>query len=518
VELATNPFAGEGGVVVGGGGTGSLTVHPGGTLTAVGTLTSGDNLANAIVLGGAAAGTANVTVGAAELNGTTQIYSNANVVSNDTVAFGANGAHTWHINGASAAQLAATGAATLGGSFFADFGGVNPSPGMSWGLIEAASVNGAFNSVQSSASLPLGQSLFTSVAPSANGELLSLNLQEVLVLNVDRNSGVAEIMQPGANTIELDGYSILSTQGTLVAESWNSLADQGGLGGGWTESNPTANALSELKASGVGSVATGNVISLGAAYDSLGGDFGFTGEDLTFIYTSPDGSTSTGIVNITGTRVNNLLLQIDPSNGEATLRNPSNTAVDIDGYIISSSNASLASDQWNSLEDQGAAGGDWLEFLNASDSQIGEFKATEATTLDPLASLSLGPIFDLAGDQDVVFEYIVDGAIEASLGVVAYEAPPTVTADFDGSGVVDGNDFTILQRNWNMPGGHTEGDANNDGVVDSLDLDAWESQFGLSASSQSAATAVPEPTTWALALVAMSAVAATRRRRLARRQ
>jgi hypothetical protein len=59
-------------------------------------------------------------------------------------------------------------------------------------------------------------------------------------------------------------------------------------------------------------------------------------------------------------------------------------------------------------------------------------------------------------------------------------SPLIVSADFDGSGVVDGGDFLTWQRGFGLPGGATrgDGDANVDGRVDNVDLGLWAGALG----------------------------------------
>jgi len=86
------------------------------------------------------------------------------------------------------------------------------------------------------------------------------------------------------------------------------------------------------------------------------------------------------------------------------------------------------------------------------------------------------------------------------------------SADFDGNQVVDGKDFLIWQQGFGGVGSPSTGDANGDLAVNGDDLTIWKNQFGGAAIS-----AVPEPSTLALAGLALTpaAVARRERRRLA---
>jgi hypothetical protein len=84
-------------------------------------------------------------------------------------------------------------------------------------------------------------------------------------------------------------------------------------------------------------------------------------------------------------------------------------------------------------------------------------------------------------------------------------------ADFDDDGDVDGADFLTWQRGLGISDGSADlvdGDANDDGNVNAADLTIWRAQF---ASAVPAAGAVPEPAAALLTLLALGAIAATRR-------
>ncbi|QEG35407.1 hypothetical protein [Bythopirellula goksoeyrii] len=484
----------NGGIIVGGTGTGSVTVLPGGSLEAAGPLTTGTNSANLVTVGSASAGTAIMTVGSASFSSNFHTFSNANFSSNDFITFNGSNSYTTEISGSNSATLNATNAANLGGSLHVNFAGA-PTINSSWPLLEASAVNGNFSSLSTNASLTSGQNLFVSTTSLGGGrERLDLNLKEVLVLQIDRNTGTGTITQPGGSSINLDGYSILSSQGSLVSGTWNSLATSGGLGGGWTESNPSATNLSELKAAGSGSLGSGSSVSLGSIYNPFAGTFGPPAGDISFEYTTPGGEIVPGLVEITGTFVNNLILHVDPNTGKGRIRNLSSTAVDIDGYVVNSASSSLTSGSWDSLDDQNSAGGEWLELLNVTNGQIGEVDPLNATRLGPggTATLELGNLFNTAGSKDLVFQFLQEGAVVASQGTVVYEPIVDLTGDFNVDGRVDSGDFLTWQRG-NSPNPLTAGD-----------LNTWRANYG-NTGSISAISSVPEPSSILITMFLASA-------------
>lgn len=494
----------DGSITVGDERTGTLTVLPGGTLTAAGPLTTGADAANAVTVGASSgAGAASLTASSVSLSGTTRVFSNADFNSGGALTLGSNSIYIAEIDGSSSATVAPTsaaGAATLAGSLTANFASA-PAVGSSWAMIEAGSISGAFANVATNQVLPRGQSLFLSTVDLGGSQRLDLNLQEVLVLEVNRNTGVAKIVQPGASTIAIDGYSILSSQSSLLSGGWDSLSSQGALGGGWTESNPTANALSELKAIGSGSLSTDGEVALGSVYDPFAVPFGFTGDDLSFEYTSPSGESLAGIVELTGTLANNMVLQVDPVSGEARIRNSTGTDVELDAYTIESASGSLTEATWSSLADQGAAGGDWLELFGPpNDEMIGEFKPDGGWTMGPSGDsfLSIGDIFDTSGGlEDLVFQFKQDGQISAALGTVVFEEIVDNPVDLDFNGRVNSRDLLLIQR------------------TDASLTSAWEAAFGFveGTGGEANLTAVPEP---AGAMLALMTICTTMMRRWSR--
>jgi hypothetical protein len=85
-------------------------------------------------------------------------------------------------------------------------------------------------------------------------------------------------------------------------------------------------------------------------------------------------------------------------------------------------------------------------------------------------------------------------------------------ADFDDDGDVDGRDLLAWQRGLGPGATHAEGDANVDGVANSVDLAVWRYQAGWTGAAVAIASAVPEPGGLVAAIGFWIAGSATRRR------
>jgi hypothetical protein len=91
-----------------------------------------------------------------------------------------------------------------------------------------------------------------------------------LLLTVDAATGQGQLKNSTLNPMSFDGYSIISSSGSLrpAAGNWSSLADQGISS--WQEATPTANALSELRTSGFTTLAPGASFNLGNLFTTTG--------------------------------------------------------------------------------------------------------------------------------------------------------------------------------------------------------------------------------------------------------
>ncbi len=350
--------------------------------------------------------------------------------------------------------------------------------------------------------------------PSVDEKILRVAIvqslaQSPLTLFVDRGTGELRIANHlGEDTWSFDGYTI-SSQAGLLNTDWNSLQDQT-IAGGWLEANPSVNRLSELQESSFTELSVGSELVLANGYSGAIA-FGIDG-DLEFSYTGPDGNVIQGLVEYTG-QVNNLVLQIDPSDGRARLVNQSQFSVDIDGYTITSeANALLTS--WNSLDDQNTGGGDWLE-SNPTTGRLSELKESGALTLAAGAVFDLGSLYNLgigSSDSDVAFSFLINDGAEgesiATPGEVLFATIPAgLPGDYNGDSVVNLADYTLWRNNLggDASSAFAAGSRNplNTGVIDADDYTFWKSNFGSTAlSAIQAPAAVPEPTTSCYLLLA----------------
>ena len=417
------------------------------------------------------------------------------------IGIGGRGRYHAEITGATHSVMTAAGNVQLNGILIPTFSGTAvPVEGASWDLFDSATVGNNFSEIRVPNRVP-GQGYVIETRPGGNGVITSLAIRSTLVLEVNRDTGVVDITQPFGSPVSMNGYSIESASGNLGVGSWNSLDDQG-IDGDWTEANPSSTALNELKPTSA-TVVSGSGFSLGQAYTPDFSTFGQAiQEDLVFEYfDTTTGQVVTGEVIYSGTKINDLVLIVDPSTGEAQLRNTSNASVAIDGYQISSTSGALSTAGWNSLEDQTS---DWLE-ATMTQFSLSELLPEGVETLLGNSGYNLGTIFNTSGEQDIILEYLAEGANVLQEGSVLYSALPDLAllGDYNDDGTVDAADYTVWRDSLGSSGLGLAADGNNDGTVDSLDYDLWVANYGSSSSSSSAAAAsVPEPSTGLLGLIA----------------
>ena len=502
------------------GGQGTLRVLPGGTITAEGPVVEGNNANNLIRVGGLSGATATLSGSSLTLGSKVQVFPNAAFTTAGSGNLLSTATYTSEITGNGANGRIDVGAtATLGGALALNFNSYTPSVGHNWNVVEAVAFSGNFSSISSNATLASNQNFIVTRPDVGGGQLgYNVSVQEVLVLEVNRDNGMTTLKHPGSSAILLDGYFIGSDAGSLVPANWNSFDEQNLFGGDWLETAATANNLAELKPTDDGTLPGGNTLNyqFGAVYDALAGPFGQNNEDLEFVYRrSSDGAQFPGKIEYTGTKVNTLLLQVDPTGaGSAFLRNTSDTTVMIDSYDVLSTAGSLTTTGWNSLDEQNYEGADtWLQVASNAN-QIGEVNQFGFTQLDPGASLNLGPLFT-GGTEDLDFAFLLMGEDVATPGAVLYEAFVGLDADYNNNGKVDAGDYTVwrnhLGQSFQL---QNEVSGITPGQVTAADFDAWKSRFGNSGSGSGGvgASAVPEPATWLMAALAAIALGVVRSR------
>jgi hypothetical protein len=511
----------NGGVTIGAAnGSGTLRVLPGGNMTVDGPLfedviaTPGNAQSRLEVGDSTGIGTATLNVGSATFNGVLQAFTNSDFNSLGTLTFAGGANFQPEIRSASNAKVDVTGAATLAGTLNVNFNGFTPSPGQNWAVLEASGITGTFANVVATPALGLGQSVVAQTVTVGARQQVKVTYNTALVLTVNRDTGAMAITNPNSPNISLDGYSVRSASGKLDPVAWTSLHDLGALGGDWRESNASANQLAELKPTTFGTINGNTNQTMGNAYSPNASAFA-TPEDLVFDYTQPDGSIVTGTVVYSGTRVNNLLVQVDPSNGHAVLRNTSATTVSIDGYDVSSVAGSLSTSGWNSLDDQNAAGGDWRE-SDASANHLAELKPTSATSIAPGASFDLGHPFSVGHTQDLTFSFLQSTNSLATAGVVLY-APiaSAVLGDYNGDGIVDAADYTVWRDHLGQTFALPNRNPANTGAISIADYTYWKSRFGATSGSGSGSLgsgSVPEPTSLLMFVVGGLGCSIIRRR------
>ncbi len=528
----TNDFGG--GIDVGFSGSATFRVQPGGTLDSGYIIVRGSG--NTAIIDGSGASPAsvnlfniagrnsgfNVTAG----NSMRIIGPNANITSN-TFDLDPGATYIAEITGPSHSTFKTPVAPGADGILKVEFTGYTPSVGDSWNLIDAPSFTSAFSEFQfPDLALPLGQQFSFRTVADANsqyGQYGKLVLEQQLVLKVNRDTQQMSIVT-GAMPVAIDGYSITSGLGGINPANWESL-DSNNVGD-WRESpqGGSSHAIAELNPTGTRSVTTAAPINLGGVFKlptatSLGQDL----EDIQFQYYLTDGSVIQAQVIYEGSKqYNDVVLVVDPVDGDVYIQHQSTIGVAIDGYNIHSASGSLLSgnSNWSSLQDQGIA--TWTE-AGATSNNLTELLPDGASALSLGSTFNLGSPFRTVangGSEDLVFSYLLEGSAQFVEGTVVYREfeLTNVLGDYNRDGVVNAADYVVWRNalGTSVPNG-TGADGNNDGTIDILDYNVWKTNFGQSIAPAAVGispTAVPEPTTFmGLGLLVMGALVGRRFRR-----
>ncbi|TWT90493.1 hypothetical protein Mal64_08840 [Pseudobythopirellula maris] len=427
-----------------------------------------------------------------------------------------------HLTSSVHSAIGVTGNAALGGVLRPMATGVVPAVGDSWDLIDAETISGGFANTDFSAlpALSGGRVYRASVEAGGSGQVLRLGVDQSLTLRVDWSTKEVTLMNQGTDPVTLDGYSVASIQGSLNAASFNGLDDQN-VGGAdaWQEANPTANSLNELNPLGSLSIAGGQDYLLGEVFaPALSLPFGASPEDIGFEYSTPTGELLSGIVEYVGERdTNNLRLTVDPSTGQAQLRNDGGVPIALDGYSILSGTGSLLT-SWQSLDDQNVDGANAWNEAAPTANEVSELNPAASTTITPNQGHDLGVLWDTSGARDLQLVFSLLGEATPRTGAVIFGDLPELSdglwGDYNGNGVVDAADFTVWRDHLNDPDESALNGNGNGGGVDMSDYDFWVSHFGetnLLPASLSHSASVPEPTGLTLLALALGASGLSRR-------
>jgi hypothetical protein len=94
-----------------------------------------------------------------------------------------------------------------------------------------------------------------------------------LTLNIDPDTGAAQIVNGTAFTVSIEVYDVTSATESLefANGTWDSLEDQGTSGGNWFEANVSAARISELLITGGLELAPGAMVPIGSPFDTVNG-------------------------------------------------------------------------------------------------------------------------------------------------------------------------------------------------------------------------------------------------------
>lgn len=428
------------------------------------------------------------------------------------------------------------------------------SLGTTWDLIDVptlgeTAIDGNFSNVNADGTIavagldaahsaPLGAVYRIKKTSTATNTKMQLSYEQVLILTVNRDTGVMTVRNPYNGNIAIDAYSVTSARGSMDI-------GYAGLGAGtpnagvWVKPTApggnTVNALSEVKEPD-SSIPIGNQdaydltsvtsVSLGNGFNKTGvsanvANFGFDGEDLVFEYAGPgNGDTLVrGQIEYVGNKYeNDLVLRVDPNTGEAFIKNDSQVTLKIDGYSIVSSTSALDDTGFSGL------GAPWQTTSPPTAGVIAQTNLSGFTTLAPDAELAIGDISSLNFTTP-------EAQAGLSIRYLLAEGLTNVNpaGDYNNDGTVNAADYTTWRNNLGATISLTNQSplAITRSLVDQEDYNLWKANFGAVAGLAPdttfrtgsvvfdatagagggglAGTAVPEPTAGWLMLVGLSA-------------
>jgi hypothetical protein len=239
-----------------------------------------------------------------------------------------------------------------------------------------------------------------------------------------------------------------------------------------------------------------------------GGRYSASGAQTTFptgLDTGPANRYNAGTFQFT-LGVTPLTLEVDRSSGAMAIRNLGSDTFNIDFYQITSAESSL-NPSWTGIPQTG-----WLAGGASNPQSLIEANLTSSTVFAGSSVQSLGVGYNTLVDvPNLKFTYTT--VLGTSIvGNVVYTDAPTLNADFNENGLVNGADLPNWRTGYGTSPGatHMQGDADGDGDVDGRDFLIWQRQFGSAIPLVSNIAAVPEPNTFLLLTLALVGLGSVR--------
>lgn len=329
----------------------------------------------------------------------------------------------------------------------------------------------------------------------------AVSVGSVPIAIVNRTSGNVTVTNAGGGDITKKAYTFSSENGLLNPDNFS------GLGDGWAQASSTATELTELNFAGSATLPSGGNLDFGSIWG--GTTVTPREEDLSVSVLLDDGTIISGAVEYTGP-ANDLVLNVDPATGNATLQNLSASVGDFDlvGYSILSDSGSLNAEAFGGIAEDG-----WTT-PNPQAAALGQINLEGSKVFGNGTVVDLGNIFTVGGTQDLVLEFGVVGSDRAQPGTVEYGAGgggdgggpvdppacnPNTQGDLDGNGTVEFADFLTLSANFGNAGTHSDGDIDCNGTVEFADFLTLSANFGNTVGA--GAASVPEPATGLMILI-----------------
>jgi hypothetical protein len=215
---------------------------------------------------------------------------------------------------------------------------------------------------------------------------------------------------------------------------------------------------------------------------------------------------------------------VNRDTGEVVINNTTASVFSMAAYSLTSDDGALDSLNWDSITDNPIDGATWFE-LSSEPDELAEGSLT-SSSVAASSSLSLGNVWSKFFNEDVLFQYLDPATDELANLQLFFEGNGDASFEFldlDFNNEVNLTDWGIVRDNFNstFPGqsfaqSYRSGDIDGDGDNDLDDLlafkDAYDGAFGAGAFAQMT-SAVPEPGTAMLGILACTLVGATSLRR-----